>query len=102
RDRDRPLAYYLGFCWRARSSLCTPIVSGVTGAAAGRTFSLAARHRMGAAKSCGWKIRDRLEQPNHIQNRQGGPRPSTRQDTNSYYVYVMEFEGDKIRHMTKI
>jgi len=33
---------------------------------------------------------------------QGGPRPPTGKSTSSDYVYVMEFEGDKIRHMTKI
>lgn len=33
---------------------------------------------------------------------QGGPHPPTGKSTNTDYVYVMEFEGDKIRHMTKI
>jgi predicted ester cyclase len=33
---------------------------------------------------------------------QGGPRPPTGKSTNTDYVYVMEFDGDKIRHMTKI
>jgi predicted ester cyclase len=33
---------------------------------------------------------------------QGGPRPPTGKSTSSDYVYVMEFEGDKIRHMTKV
>ncbi len=33
---------------------------------------------------------------------QGGPVPPTGKSTTSDYVYVMEFEGDKIRHMTKI
>jgi len=33
---------------------------------------------------------------------QGGPRPPTGKSTMTDYVYVMEFEGDKIRHMTKI
>lgn len=33
---------------------------------------------------------------------QGGPCPPTGKSTRSDYVYVMEFEGDKIRHMTKI
>ena len=33
---------------------------------------------------------------------QGGPCPPTGKSTNTDYVYVMEFEGDKIRHMTKI
>ena len=32
----------------------------------------------------------------------GGPIPPTGKTTNTDYVYVMEFEGDKIRHMTKI
>ena len=33
---------------------------------------------------------------------QGGPVAPTGKRTNTDYVYVMEFEGDKIRHMTKI
>ena len=33
---------------------------------------------------------------------QGGPCPPTGKSTQTDYVYVMEFEGDKIRHMTKI
>jgi len=33
---------------------------------------------------------------------QGGPCPPTGKSTNTDYVYVMEFDGDKIRHMTKI
>jgi predicted ester cyclase len=33
---------------------------------------------------------------------QGGPCPPTGKSTKTDYVYVMEFEGDKIRHMTKI
>jgi predicted ester cyclase len=33
---------------------------------------------------------------------QGGPVPPTGKTTNTDYVYVMEFEGDRIRHMTKI
>ena len=33
---------------------------------------------------------------------QGGPMPPTGKRTNTDYVYVMEFDGDKIRHMTKI
>ena len=33
---------------------------------------------------------------------QGGPMPPTGKSTNSDYVYVMEFEGGKIRHMTKV
>ncbi|HKS19103.1 MAG TPA: ester cyclase [Bradyrhizobium sp.] len=32
----------------------------------------------------------------------GGPCPPTGKSTRSDYVYVMEFEGDKIRHLTKI
>ena len=32
----------------------------------------------------------------------GGPLPPTGKRTTTDYVYVMEFEGDKIRHMTKI
>ena len=32
---------------------------------------------------------------------EGGP-PPTGKNTQSDYVYVMDFEGDKIRHMTKI
>jgi hypothetical protein len=33
---------------------------------------------------------------------QGGPRPPTGKSTRTDYVYVMEFDGDKIRHMTKV
>ncbi len=33
---------------------------------------------------------------------QGGPLPPTGKKTTTDYVYVMEFEGDKITHMTKI
>ena len=34
---------------------------------------------------------------------EGGPTPPTgRRLTGSDYVYVMEFDGDKIKHMTKI
>ena len=33
---------------------------------------------------------------------QGGPCPPTGKSTTTDYVYVMEFEGDKIHHMTKI
>ena len=33
---------------------------------------------------------------------QGGPCPPTGKSVKTDYVYVMEFEGDKIRHMTKI
>jgi len=32
----------------------------------------------------------------------GGPCPPTGKSTRTDYVYVMEFDGDKIRHMTKI
>ncbi len=32
----------------------------------------------------------------------GGPCAPTGKSTKSDYVYVMEFDGDKIRHMTKI
>ncbi len=33
---------------------------------------------------------------------EGGPVPPTGKSMKTDYVYVMEFEGDKIRHMTKI
>jgi predicted ester cyclase len=33
---------------------------------------------------------------------QGGPCPPTGKRVSSDYVYVMDFDGDKIRHMTKI
>jgi predicted ester cyclase len=33
---------------------------------------------------------------------EGGPMPPTGKSTSSDYVYVMEFEDEKIRHMTKI
>lgn len=33
---------------------------------------------------------------------EGGPVPPTGKSTQSDYVYVMTFEGDKIGHMTKI
>jgi predicted ester cyclase len=33
---------------------------------------------------------------------QGGPCAPTGKSTRTDYVYVMEFQGDKIRHMTKI
>jgi predicted ester cyclase len=33
---------------------------------------------------------------------EGGPLPPTGKSVDSDYVYVMEFEGDKIRHLTKI
>lgn len=32
----------------------------------------------------------------------GGPMPATGKTVASDYVYVMKFDGDKIRHMTKI
>ena len=32
----------------------------------------------------------------------GGPVPPTGKRTQTDYVYAMEFDGDKIRHMTKI
>ena len=32
----------------------------------------------------------------------GGPVPPTGKSTSTDYVYVMQFEGDKIVHMTKI
>jgi len=33
---------------------------------------------------------------------QGGPCPPTGKSARADYVYVMDFEGDKVRHMTKI
>ncbi len=33
---------------------------------------------------------------------EGGPVPPTGKTVETDYVYVMKFEGDKIRHMTKI
>jgi predicted ester cyclase len=33
---------------------------------------------------------------------EGGPLPPTGKTAHADYVYVMEFEGDRIRHMTKI
>lgn len=33
---------------------------------------------------------------------EGGPVPATGKEVTADYVYVMDFEGDKIRHMTKI
>lgn len=33
---------------------------------------------------------------------EGGPVPPTGKRVESDYVYVMEFDGDRIRHMTKI
>jgi predicted ester cyclase len=32
----------------------------------------------------------------------GGPCPPTGKSTKTDYVYVMQFDGDRIRHMTKI
>ncbi len=56
RDCDRTLASYLGSCRHARSSLRATIVSTVTGAAVGRTFSLATRDRIGVDTSRGRRI----------------------------------------------
>lgn len=33
---------------------------------------------------------------------EGGPVPPTGENTQTDYVYAMEFDGDKIRHVTKI
>lgn len=33
---------------------------------------------------------------------EGGPVPATGKEVRADYVYVMDFDGDKIRHMTKI
>lgn len=33
---------------------------------------------------------------------EGGPVPPTGRSMSTDYVYIMQFEGDKIRHMTKI
>ena len=33
---------------------------------------------------------------------EGGPVPPTGKRVEADYVYVMQFDGDKIRHMTKI
>lgn len=33
---------------------------------------------------------------------EGGPCPATNRSTNTDYVYVMQFQGDRISHMTKI
>jgi steroid delta-isomerase-like uncharacterized protein len=33
---------------------------------------------------------------------EGGPVPATGKSVAAEYVYVMEFDGDRIRHMTKI
>ncbi len=32
----------------------------------------------------------------------GGPVPPTGRTTRTDYVYVMDFDGDRIRHMTKV
>jgi len=32
----------------------------------------------------------------------GGPVPPTRKEVDADYVYIMEFEGEEIRHMTKV
>lgn len=36
------------------------------------------------------------------QTGEGGPVPATGKSVSTDYVYVMDFAGDKIRHMTKI
>ena len=36
------------------------------------------------------------------QSGEGGPVPPTGQTVVSDYVYIMQFDGDRIRHMTKI
>jgi predicted ester cyclase len=33
---------------------------------------------------------------------EGGPKPPTGRQVEADYVYVMEFDGDRIRHLTKI
>ena len=33
---------------------------------------------------------------------EGGPCPATSKSTTTDYVYVMQFDGDKISHMTKV
>ena len=33
---------------------------------------------------------------------EGGPMPPTGKEVAADYVYVMEFEGDRVRHMTKV
>jgi len=43
-----------------------------------------------------------LWQAGYSGDRQGGPCPPTGKCTNTDYVYVMEFQGDKILQMTKI
>ena len=37
-----------------------------------------------------------------IHTGEGGPCPPTGKSVSTDYVYVMDFEGDRIRHMTKI
>ncbi len=32
----------------------------------------------------------------------GGPNPPTGKSVATDYAYVMEFDGDKVRHMTKL
>ena len=32
----------------------------------------------------------------------GGPVPQTGKEVEADYVYIMEFEGEQIRHMTKV
>ena len=32
----------------------------------------------------------------------GGPVPATGKEVEADYVYIMEFEGEQIRHMTKV
>lgn len=33
---------------------------------------------------------------------EGGPVPPTHQEVETDYVYVLDFDGDRIRHMTKV
>ena len=44
----------------------------------------------------------RIERSSGTHAGQGGPCPPTGKSVSTDYVYVMDFEGDKIRHMTKI
>jgi hypothetical protein len=37
-----------------------------------------------------------------IHTGEGGPVPATNKSVDAEYVYVMQFDGDKIRHMDKI
>jgi predicted ester cyclase len=39
---------------------------------------------------------------NGMHTGEGGPVPPTHKKVTSEYVYVMDFEGDRVRHMTKI